>query len=287
MTPIIIPVFNRLEYSSICLDSLYETPHGALVVPIVVDNGSRPRTSNWLAEWQARWDGPDACRPIIARLPRNAGYAAALNQGIRAAKEAGLWGDHVFLMHNDCVPAPGWAKEMLDCIGSSDEETLVAIPRTNYANEHTPCIPDLRAAWEAIKPPNKERIEVDAIRGLLAKLYPLGLGKVSEDLATQDPRTSYSPEMCSFCCVIKPKAFEENPGFDEDFFPRGQEDKFWWLKMERQGFACMRCNRAFVHHSGNITSDGPGFAQPEIAAVAQEKYREKVKEMDQKRPSVV
>ena len=77
---------------------------------------------------------------------------------------------------------------------------------------------------------------------------------------------------------------EDYPWFDEDFFLRTYEDKLWFLPMERDGFVCMLANRAFVHHFGNVTSDGPGYNYPEGAKLNEEMFREKVRAMDKKGP---
>jgi hypothetical protein len=69
--------------------------------------------------------------------------------------------------------------------------------------------------------------------------------------------------------------------FDEDFWPRTYEDKFWFFKIQREGFCCQGCSYSYVHHFGNITSDGPGFCFPDMAKRNEEKYKEKIKIFDE------
>jgi hypothetical protein len=168
---------------------------------------------------------------------------------------------------------------MLSCLEESDEEVAVIIPRTNYANEHQMCIPELRQKFIAIKPDNKSRITTDEINKILVRLYGKDL-KAPEVIKNETLKMSYCSDLASFCLLIRPSILRKMPKWDEDFFPRGYEDKFWFLPAERDGHVCMIANRTFVHHFGNITSDGPGFCFPEMIQVNKERYSRKVKELD-------
>lgn len=81
---IIIPVFNKLNLTRQCLDSIQaNTPHDLIEV-IVVDNASTDGTLDFLKKWK----GPFDLRVIPNR--KNQGFAKADNQGARIAR-----GDYV------------------------------------------------------------------------------------------------------------------------------------------------------------------------------------------------
>lgn len=281
--PVIIPVFNRPEYTRVCLDSLTETDPGCLIWPILVDNGSRRRTQELLKNWPEQTiQVPHANlgEPTYIRLDWNKGFAAALNAGLAKALEKNP--KAICIMHNDTVVFPGWAGEMKAVLDEAEEEVAAVVPRTNYANEHSMCMPMYRKRFEEIKPDNKVRISPEEIMEIVEKTYPNGKEKVLEELAASPMRSSYSPEIASFCMMVKTEVLKEYPLFDEDFFPRGYEDKLWFLRMERDGYVVSVANRAFVHHFGNITSDGPGFSFPREAQVNRAKFDEKVLELNRK-----
>jgi len=97
---IVIPVFNREDLTRQCLAALRPTLAGAGEGEvIVVDNGSRPETTAVLAEFP--W-------VRVIRNEHNLGFAAACNQGARAAS-----GRYVVHLNNDTLPLDGWLARML------------------------------------------------------------------------------------------------------------------------------------------------------------------------------
>ena len=96
---IVIPLYNQLEYTRLCLDSLRAT----LSVPveiILVDNASSDGTAAYLKTLSD---------VTIISNADTLGFAGACNPGIRAA--AGEW---VVVLNNDVIVAPGWLDGMLD-----------------------------------------------------------------------------------------------------------------------------------------------------------------------------
>ena len=50
---IVIPVFNKLELTKVCLDSIHKVGADASFEIIVVDNGSTDGSRQWLADQEA------------------------------------------------------------------------------------------------------------------------------------------------------------------------------------------------------------------------------------------
>lgn len=275
---VIVPVFNRPDYTQFFLDRLLKVEHGAPIRPIIVDNGSRKRTAKIIFEWEKRAieQNPDS-RPILVNTGKNAGFSGGVNAGLQASDSDS---DLVCIMHNDAIPFDGWLAEMTECLRDADEEVVAMVPRTNYANETCVCHEDTRAVFETIKPPNEGRMTQDEIGDIIDDLY--ASRDVLSVIRDEYPRTSYAPEIASFCILLKRELFDKYGLFDEDFWPRMYEDKFWFLKAQRDGLVCEMANWAWVHHFGNITSDGPGFCFPDIAKRNQEVFDRKVREMDEK-----
>ncbi len=98
MIGITLAVHNKLEYTRICLESLYRTlPPQATVV--VVDNASGDGTAEYLQSLP--WIG-------VVSNGENRGCAPAWNQGVRAAG-----GDWIIVLNNDIVLAEGWWQGLL------------------------------------------------------------------------------------------------------------------------------------------------------------------------------
>jgi GT2 family glycosyltransferase len=234
----------------------------------------------------ARYDGLPEPRKAVVKKPTllaketNEGFAAGVNEGIRAVLDSGDFGPPIIL-HNDTVVVDNWAGEMKACLEEGEEEVAVVVPRTNYANEHQICVEELRQRFQEIKPNNKLRISVEEIRELVVGLYGKGT-EPPKILGNETLRMSYCSEVACFCMMARTNLIKMFPKWDEDFFPRGYEDKFWFLPAERQGYVCMISNRSFVHHFGNITSDGPGFCFSEMFQINKERFLRKVRELDSK-----
>ena len=282
--PLIIPVYNHPEYTKVLLDTLYQPGyHGAKIRPVIVNNGCRLKTSQLIADWSNSWDEQkddvkaDVLKPILVARLTNGGYAGGVNAGLAAIKGA-AWPDippNVCIMHNDCIPFPGWLGEMSACLAESDEDVAVIVPRTDYANEGSPCVYALKEAFQAVKLPTKDMLTAQEIQDDFKKLYPdtqAVLKGLADDAAV---RISYTPEISSFCMLVRGTILRDYPWFDEDFWPRGWEDKLWFQHFEREGLVCCLSNRSFVHHYGNATSDGRGFCFPDNMKINEEKYRAK------------
>ena len=90
-TTVIIPNYNGLDFLKNCLESTTKSTVRASI--IVVDNGSRDESPQWVAE---NFPGVQ----VIA-FPENRGFCAAVNAGIRAAKTP-----YVFLLNHDTTIDP-------------------------------------------------------------------------------------------------------------------------------------------------------------------------------------
>lgn len=99
---VVIPVYNHLDYTKKCIDSLKSHNRGVEEI-IVIDNGSKDGTADYLR-------GLDWVRVIIN--PENLGCAAAWNQGLDAARSR--W---VLFLNNDVVVSANWIEGMLEFAG--------------------------------------------------------------------------------------------------------------------------------------------------------------------------
>ena len=99
---VIIPVFNRAEQLSQCIDALrhLDYPQGQFEV-ILADDGSEPPV-------QLPAPGPENKLAIrLVRSPRNEGPASARNRGAAWAR-----GKYLAFLDDDCLPEPAWLRRI-------------------------------------------------------------------------------------------------------------------------------------------------------------------------------
>jgi GT2 family glycosyltransferase len=100
---IIIPVFNKAEFTFQCIQSLLQEIDLRENEVIVVDNGSTDQTDAVLAHFR------NVVRVI--RNEENRGFVDACNQGAAAAR-----GQYLVFLNNDTKVLPGWLSHLVDTI---------------------------------------------------------------------------------------------------------------------------------------------------------------------------
>jgi GT2 family glycosyltransferase/SAM-dependent methyltransferase len=111
---IIIPVYNNLELTQDCLESIWQHTPEHLYELIVVDNGSQDATPVFLERLAA------AGRIRLIANATNLGYAKASNQGARAAR-----GDFLVMLNNDTRVTPGWLEALLESVAADEQVAAV------------------------------------------------------------------------------------------------------------------------------------------------------------------
>ncbi len=108
-TSIIVPVYNQLNFTKTCLESLRKTVSKDAEV-IVVDNGSSDGTHDYLA----------TCQSVVVVTNReNLGCAPAWNQGVKAS--SGKW---VVILNNDTILSPNWLEGLIDFAGEKGADIV-------------------------------------------------------------------------------------------------------------------------------------------------------------------
>jgi len=97
---IIVPNWNGLEVLQNLLDSLRAQTHPIAEI-LVVDNGSTDGSAEAAGKWGAR----------VVRLPKNVGFAAAVNRGIAESST-----DCVAIVNNDVSAARDWLAALVEAL---------------------------------------------------------------------------------------------------------------------------------------------------------------------------
>jgi GT2 family glycosyltransferase len=125
---IIIPVFNKIEMTLRCIQSLLEGNTGSVYEIIIVDNGSTDRTQKVFARDIGSGAGLNSAFAISARIiyirnPENLGVSKALNTGAARAQYSVLC-----FMHNDViVHEKNWTSSIREFITTRPDAGVVGL----------------------------------------------------------------------------------------------------------------------------------------------------------------
>ncbi len=217
---IIIPVFNRIEFTTQCLDRIWRNTGPTIPFEvIVIDNGSRDRTAATLT------DPAVSGRIRYQRNDENLGFARSCNLGATLARY-----DKLLFLNNDTLVQEGWLDSMVRLIERDDRVGIVGIkqlfPYTNLIH-HTGIIFTAGGRPQHIYP------HADA-----------SLGHVNKQREYQAVNGA--------CMLVPRRVFEECGGFDEEYV-NGYEDVDLCLSVRAHGRKVMCCTDAFIYHYGQIT----------------------------------
>lgn len=127
---VVIPLYNQLDYTRQCLESLYSTgPADGRYV--VVDNASSDGTADYLAHQTGL---------VVVANTENLGCAAAWNQGVQRADS-----EWTMILNNDVVLTPGWWQSLtaaaerwqLDIVSPAMREGPLNYDIGTYARDFT------------------------------------------------------------------------------------------------------------------------------------------------------
>jgi GT2 family glycosyltransferase len=102
-TSIVIPVYNKVEFTFQCLRSLLREVDFGDTEVIVVNNASTDETAAVLAHFRGL--------VTVIDNEENRGFVDACNQGAEAAR-----GEHLVFLNNDTVVLPGWLRHLRDTV---------------------------------------------------------------------------------------------------------------------------------------------------------------------------
>jgi len=195
---IIIPVYNKSDYTYACLRSIFENQPKVEFEIIVVDDCSTDDTSDLLASIGGI---------VILRNDTNQGFVRACNRGAQAAR-----GEYLLFLNNDTLVHQEWLDELYAVLSSRMDIGLVG-SQLIYANgllQESGCL-------------------------ICQDGSSIPLGRLEEPFT---PEYSYFREVdfCSGASILVRKTdFEAVGGFDSSYAPAYYEDPDLALKLRAIG----------------------------------------------------
>jgi GT2 family glycosyltransferase len=207
---VIVPVHNCAALTRRCLDAvLAGLPQGCQVV--VVDDASTDSTSQLLAGYG------DAIETVA--MQRNSGYAAACNEGARAAR-----GELLVFLNNDTEPQAGWLRALV-----------------RHAGEN----PEAAAIGAKLLYPTGPVQHAGVVIGQDGYPHNLYAGLPAEHPAVNRSRPLQA--VTGACMLVRRAAFEAAGGFDTGF-RNSLEDVDLCLRIGEAGGEVHYCHEAVVTH---------------------------------------
>lgn len=211
---IIIPVFNKVEFTKQCLEALAQNTPGELFEVIIVDNASNDGTHEFLECLEGD--------VTVITNETNLGFAKACNQGACAAN-----GKYLVFLNNDTIPHPDW----LTClIHVADEREDIGVVGSKLL------FPDGTIQHAGV-------VLVDTPSGKLGRhLYWGRPGDFPPANRARDFQV-----VTAACMLIHKGLFFDINGFDERYV-NGMEDVDLCLKVRNSGKRVYYCPNSVLTH---------------------------------------
>lgn len=217
LVSIIVPVFNKVEYTLGCLAALAASEDASPYEVIVVDDGSSDDTSVRVAA---------ICGVRYIRNPSNLGFIGSCNRGAAQAR-----GEYLVFLNNDTAVQPGWLDALLETFERHRDAGLVGA-KLLY--------------------PDGSLQEAGGI--LYADGRGGNYGRFD---AALDPRYTHVRDVdyCSGAAIaIRKDLFERLGKFDDRYRPAYYEDADLAMRVREAGLRVLYQPRAVVIHFEGITS---------------------------------
>ncbi len=152
---IIIPVWNQLEFTRDCIESIFRNTTEVDYRLIMIDNASDAPTKDYLEKLEA------LKKPLVkvARNENNLGFIKAVNKGMELSDAP-----YVCLLNNDTIVYDGWLKTMIDIAGRSKETGLVNPSSNNLGQRPNPGEP-VELYAHRLKKESDRSAELGAVTG--------------------------------------------------------------------------------------------------------------------------
>ncbi len=218
---IIIPLYNKVEYTRKCFDALEENTQGINYEIVFVDNASTDGTADFISGLANKKDNIQ-----IIRNKENIGFSRANNQALKQAK-----GEWVVFLNNDTEPRAHWLEAML-AIAKNDGFVGAVGAKLLYPDE------TIQHAGVAI---------VEDLKNGDPLLGQHILSGRPKDFPQANLMIEF--QAVTAACMLMPKFLaDELNGFDEGYF-NGYEDVDLCFRIREEGYKIIYQPHAeLIHH---------------------------------------
>jgi len=212
-TSIVILNYNTIDYIQACVESIRAFTEEGRYEIIIVDNGSKDGSVEWLQE-------QDDLKCIFNE--ENVGFPKGCNQGMEISR-----GTEIMLLNSDIIVTPRWHEQMIKALYSSDDIGAVSCV-TNSCSNH-----------QEIPVPYKT-VDIDELLAF------------AESHNHSNPALwTMHFTLVGFCFMFRHRIYEALGGLDERFTPGNYEDDDYSFRIMQAGYKLILCRDTFIHHYGS------------------------------------
>jgi|GEM_PF-457568 len=233
---IVIPVYNKWNYTAACLNSLLETRGAYTFEVIVVDDQSSDETADELARIKGIKH---------LRNEQNLGFVGSCNRGAKNAR-----GEYLVLLNNDTQVMKGWLDELIETFKREPQAGLVG-SRLVYPDgslqESGGIIFNDGSGWNYGRGQDAQRPEYLFLR---------------------------EADYCSGACIaLKTGFFHQIGGLDERYAPAYYEDTDLAFKVREYGLKVLvQPFSVVVHHEGVTSGTDTSSGTKKYQLINQKKF---------------
>ena len=217
---IVIPVFNKWQFTYNCLRTLKENTSGVEFEIIVVDNGSTDSTEFLFKNME---------NVLYLRNNENLGFARACNIGAKHAK-----GEYILFLNNDTVPLHGWLSNLVKELDNNPQTGIVG-SKLLY--------PDNTVQHAGIFFYGGDNTN---------KSYPYHVYRGAKARDKEVNKRKQFPAVTGACLFIRKNLFEKVSGFDERYL-NGFEDIDLCFQVSELGYTVMYNPQSCLYHYESMT----------------------------------
>ena len=227
---VVIPLYNKMEYTRACLESLEATAGDVPFRVILVDNGSTDETPALLDEW--------ADRAVVIRPCENLGFSQGNNLGASHGDSP-----YLLFLNNDTVAEDGWLDRLFSVIDGDPGIGIVG-PKLLY--------PDRTI----------QHAGLEVVNGIPDHVF--------RNAPEDDPQANVSRDLdmvTGACLMIRRDLFASMDGFDQAYV-NGVEDVDLCLRARDRGFRVRYVAESVLQHHEGMSDGRYDHVQPNLQRFA-------------------
>lgn len=216
LVSIVIVTFNNLEYTKLCIESIYSKTAYPNFELVIMDNASSDGTHDYLNAFKKEHDN---IKVILNK--ENLGFAPANNIGIKESK-----GEYIILLNNDTVVTRGWISGLIKYL--QNPEVGMVGPVTNSIG-------------------NEAKINVDYKNLSDIEMF-------ADRYTTKNKGKTFEiPVLAMYCVALRRQTINKVGLLDEQFFIGMFEDDDYALRVRKAGLKILCTEDVFIHHFGGAS----------------------------------